>query len=393
MIRRRNQDEKQSAYSEDDDASTPAEKQLSYTKGRRILLSANPSSKSLVFIGLIFSISFIVCFYSSQTSTQSQQAAQLLRQSLPHATNETGSWASCLDNTTLWEKLQNYIRIRTHPDSEYTTISCTRIHYRIRTKSLQKIKDSKSSIVIGVLSGASGEGPTRRQAIRSTWALAHHNVFFVVAGLWSQIEKEYTVYGDLLWIDLDEVYVTETSVLTFKTESFLSILYNQIVLTTDSVQYLLKTDDDSYIAMEKLSHVLIEEMRGRPDYWGNCVSGAMPHREKVHEWQRKWFISYEVYPEPFYPTYCKGAGFALSRTFLHCAFGNNHAAHIRYQPNEDVAVGHLAERCNITATHDERVWIRYDAKKDGINMDNRVIQHYVKSEDMKLFHDRHARGT
>lgn len=56
-------------------------------------------------------------------------------------------------------------------------------------------------------------------------------------------------------------------------------------------------------------------------------------------------------------------------------------------PNEDVAVGMLAERCDIEASSDERVWIRYDEEEDGINMDERVIQHYVKTEEeMNLFH-------
>ena len=80
-------------------------------------------------------------------------------------------------------------------------------------------------------------------------------------------------------------------------------------------------------------------------------------------------------------------GFALSRKFLGCAIGQNHAAQIRYMPNEDVAVGMLAERCNIQATSDERVWIRFDEEEDGMNMDERIIQHYVKTEeDMMLFH-------
>jgi hypothetical protein len=49
--------------------------------------------------------------------------------------------------------------------------------------------------------------------------------------------------------------------------------------------------------------------------------------------------------------------------------------------HEDVAIGILAERCNVKATCDKRVWIRYDKEEDGVNMDERVVQHYVKSEE------------
>ena len=44
-------------------------------------------------------------------------------------------------------------------------------------------------------------------------------------------------------------------------------------------------------------------------------------------------------------------------------------------PNEDVAVGMLAERCGVTATHDERVQVHLD--KD-INMTGKLVQHDLK---------------
>ena len=57
-------------------------------------------------------------------------------------------------------------------------------------------------------------------------------------------------------------------------------------------------------------------------------------------------------------------------------------------PNEDVAIGMLAERCSVKYTNDDRVWIRYDIARDGMNMDQRVIQHYVKGEEeMRAFYN------
>ena len=43
----------------------------------------------------------------------------------------------------------------------------------------------------------------------------------------------------------------------------------------------------------------------------------------------------------------------MSKKFLDCAIGGNHIAQVRYQPNEDVAIGLLAERCNIEPIHDD----------------------------------------
>ena len=49
-------------------------------------------------------------------------------------------------------------------------------------------------------------------------------VFFLVAGPWQDIDKEYEDHLDLLWIDDQEVHDGEKSVLTFKTLSFVSIV-------------------------------------------------------------------------------------------------------------------------------------------------------------------------
>lgn len=156
-----------------------------------------------------------------------------------------------------------------------------------------------------------------------------------------------------------------------------------------SVQYLFKTDDDSYVALNKLYHTLFAGNQGAgPEYWGKCKAGAKPHRNQVIKWQKKWYIPYEVYPFERYPTYAMGAGYALSRGFLSCALGDGHAARVRYMPNEDVAVGMLAERCGVGCANDDQVWIRYNRASDGMNMDRRIIQHYVKSgEEMRAFHD------
>ena len=62
----------------------------------------------------------------------------------------------------------------------------------------------------------------------------------------------------------------------------------------------------------------------------------------------------------------------------------DHIKHIRYQPNEDVAIGLLAERCGIEPEHDDRIVIRYD---DEITTHKKIVQHYVKTEtEMRLHH-------
>ena len=59
-----------------------------------------------------------------------------------------------------------------------------------------------------------------------------------------------------------------------------------------------------------------------------------------------------------FPRYCQGAGFALSRRFLECSGGDGqHIAKARFMPFEDVAMGLIAQRCDVTPTmvEDERM--------------------------------------
>lgn len=291
---------------------------------------------------------------------------------------KTGSWANCTNDIDESAPID-------HLDSSYTKVSCNNIHYRIPQKSLVRIEQS---IVIGVLSGSAMRN--RRDVIRSTWGYKKNNIFFIVGGKFEDIEREYNRFGDLLWIDKEEVYVTETSVLTFKTESFLSIMYERVMKLSDNVRYLFKTDDDSYINIRALnSHLLNDKSI---DYYGHCRTDIQPkpHRNNVIPWQKKWYISYDVYPEPYYPYYCKGAGYALSKRFMNCA--SRHIAKIRYLPNEDVAVGMLAERCNFKVTNDDRIWIRWE-DEDGISMDGKIVQHYVKSEEEMRLHHKSTTGV
>mmetsp|Transcript_2393 Transcript_2393/g.2870 ORF Transcript_2393/g.2870 Transcript_2393/m.2870 type:complete len:335 (+) Transcript_2393:50-1054(+) len=294
------------------------------------------------------------------------------------AVPKTGSWQNCTTSPTDTFIDGNF----EHPDSDSITISCTRIHYRVPKISLNSIIESNEQIVVGVLSGAGGEGPSKRKSIRSTWAYRRSNVFFLVAGPWENIKDEYSRHGDLLWIDKDEIYVTETSVLTFKTESFVNVMYNQIMKKNGAVSYLFKADDDSYVDLHGLYNALLTETWEIPlNYWGKCNEGGWkPHRDESN----KWYLSFEIYPEPEFAPFCQGAGIALSRKFLDCAVGAGHLSHIRYQPNEDVALGLLAERCDIHPTHDDRVWIRYYGEP---TMEGKIVQHYVKTEDdMRIHH-------
>ena len=81
----------------------------------------------------------------------------------------------------------------------------------------------------------------------------------------------------------------------------------------------------------------------------------------------------------------------MSKKFLDCAVGSGHISQIRYQPNEDVAIGMLAERCGVQPIHDDRVLIRYD--EEELTMHKKIVQHYVKTEEAMRLHHKCVTGV
>ena len=128
--------------------------------------------------------------------------------------NSTGSWSNCTEQSTPKSKKSS----SSHPDEKITVVSCHTIYYRTKKSSFRKAKD----VIIGVLS----KGPERRNVIRDTWAKDQKGIFFLVAGPWNVIAEEYETYGDIIWIDEEEIYQGEKSVLTYKTQSFIKIIYD-----------------------------------------------------------------------------------------------------------------------------------------------------------------------
>jgi hypothetical protein len=214
---------------------------------------------------------------------------------------------------------------------------------------------------------ASGTGPARRNNIRNTWAKDRPGIFFLVAGSWNDIKEEYSQHKDLIWIDQKEVYNGEESVLTSKTYSFFAIVYAAVEEydTKEAFQqytHLFKTDDDSYFNIDALYNELqtsdssndqTKLYKGRKgsnhpgkdhDYMGQC---QLLKHEVQRETDYKWPLQKKTYPEPYFPRYCQGAEFAISKQFVDCAVKQGHVAQVRFMPFEDVAVGMMAERCGV----------------------------------------------
>ncbi len=174
----------------------------------------------------------------------------------------------------------------------------------------------------------------RRQAIRQTWAPLAWRTYFVVAGRdFSKVEQEFYLYKDIIWVDTDEHYKFG---LTPKTMAFLHFATSKV----KNMEHAFKTDDDMFVNITKLHSDLSIDI----DYFGLPMVGTGP----VRDVESKFYMSPEEYGSDTFPTYATGGGYALSPRFLECAVSKLPSLGKMWW--EDVAVGLLAEMCNIVLT-------------------------------------------
>ena len=119
------------------------------------------------------------------------------------------------------------------------TISNTVVNYHI------PYSMASADIVIGVLSS----DKSKRMVMRNKYT----NIFFIVGKKNGKFDyDEFYEFNDLIFIDMEEAYMGEKSILPYKTQVFLHAVETHV----DSYDYILKLDDDSLVKMELLTEEL-----------------------------------------------------------------------------------------------------------------------------------------
>ena len=233
-------------------------------------------------------------------------------------------------------------------------ISKNMINYQI------PYKMSSSDIIIGVLS----YHKEKRMAMRKVYQQG--NIYFIVGKQNGKFDyDEFYKYNDMIFIDMEEAYMGEKSILPYKTQTFLHICEKYI----KSYNYILKIDDDTFVHMDKLRKVL---SIAKPDYWGRVWYNNIIDRNP----KSKWYVSRKAFPNARYPDYCSGAGYVLSRKANKCIITK--LSNMRFMPMEDVATGILTGKCGISPVNSNK--IQHMKPYSGNDF---IIRHYYKYTDRK----------
>ena len=120
----------------------------------------------------------------------------------------------------------------------------------------------------------------------------------------SAVRNESAVYEDILRLNYTETY----SLLAFKTMSSLWLA------STMDVQFIVKVDDDVYLHVPKMIWWLKTSFLPEKLYAGTVQGGVKS--KVVRDPTHKWFVSEQFLNDSWFPPYCGGPFYILSKSAL-----------------------------------------------------------------------------
>ncbi len=220
----------------------------------------------------------------------------------------------------------------------------------------------KLHIIILILS--SPGGVIRRNAIRGTWLHNYHSGLLKVTSRFligtnrllkekiGNLTVEQNQFGDLLLFpDLKDSY----SNLSRKVLNGLEWAYK-----TETFDFLIKTDDDSYVRIDHVAKNLQQMDCNERLHWGFFMGCAFP--EPIGKWaEHNWFNC------PHYLPYAMGGGYVISSRVVSMIMRFSHR--LRLYNNEDVTVGSWLAPFDLVRRHD----VRFDVESLSHGCNNHYI--------------------
>ncbi|XP_074644413.1 beta-1,3-galactosyltransferase 1-like [Tubulanus polymorphus] len=159
----------------------------------------------------------------------------------------------------------------------------------------------------------------RRQYVRNTWARIadqHEYRFRIVFFIGkvdlneseeSRLRQEMAEYEDIVQLSFVEHYRN----LTMKGLAAMSWIEKNCA----HIKYVVKTDDDVFVNVPRLSRTLRLHFRRHPGNPPPILCRVM-HGSPVFRARGKWIVTRGEYAGDFYPDYCSGLGFLLDMRTL-----------------------------------------------------------------------------
>ena len=232
-------------------------------------------------------------------------------------------------------------------------------------------------LVLLILS--SPTGVSRRNAIRGTWLHDYRSSRLKVTAKFligllnlsrrriGNLTNEEATFGDMLLLpDLRDSYSN------LSTKVLMGLKWAYEGATFD---FVIKTDDDSYVRIEKVAAALIKMNCEDRLYWGYFMGHAFP--ELTGKWaETRWFHC------PHYLPYAMGGGYVLSRRTVQALV--RFSSRLKLYSNEDVAVGSWLAPYRLVRKHDLR--FNVESLSHGCN-NGYIISH---KERLRMLYEKYT---
>ncbi|CAF1976701.1 unnamed protein product [Brassica oleracea var. botrytis] len=197
-------------------------------------------------------------------------------------------------------------------------------------------------LFIGILSA--GNHFAERMAVRKSWMqqklVRSSKVvarFFVALHARKEVnvnlKKEAEYFGDIVIVP----YMDHYDLVVLKT-----VAICEYGVSTVAAKYIMKCDDDTFVRVDAVIQEA-EKVKGRGSlYIGNINFYHKPLRTG------KWAVTYEEWPEEYYPPYANGPGYILSYDIAKFIVDDFEQQRLRLFKMEDVSMGMWVEKFNET---------------------------------------------
>ena len=185
----------------------------------------------------------------------------------------------------------------------------------------------------------------------------------------SAVRNESAVYGDILRLNYTETY----SLLAFKTMSSLWLA------STMDVQFIVKVDDDVYLHVPKMIWWLKTSSLPENLYAG-CVQGGVKLKV-VRDPTHKWFVSEQFLNDSWFPPYCNGPFYILSKSALLELLKVSLNEGLTPFPLEDAYIGILAKRVGIAPLQLNRKHVLITGPRVGIGLEDKKLNDFFALGD------------
>lgn len=225
--------------------------------------------------------------------------------------------------------------------------------------------------IVVILVHSAPENFQKRTVIRETWGRDDYRslLIFLIGAvnttkIQDKIELESNVHGDIVQGNFDDVYrnMTYKHVMALKW-----FTYN-----CRDAHYLLKTDDDVFVNTPLMYNYLEKPSAlSQPFHRGRLLFCHEISRAKVKRtFRSKWRVSYDEYPEKYFPNHCPGFSILYSADIVPLLY--QQAQKLRYFWIDDVQItGIVTSKLNISIAHSGNFFLNVSQQVKVFDRQNR----------------------